>query len=172
MQNHFALFDLAPSYALDLDALHKAYVAIQRKVHPDRLIGKSEAERATLIIHSMDANDAYEALKSPLSRAEHLLALRGIIVNTDEHDTHKPSQDVLMEMLEQRESMSQLSSEVEVAQQVHALQQSLGQTEKELTALFETNRLDAAAQASIRLRYLGKALEEALSIQYRFKSHS
>lgn len=170
MQNYFELLGLEPSYQLDQAALQKAYVAAQQASHPDRLIGKSEQERGKAILLSMDANDAYEALKSPLLRAQHLLELKGIIVNADGADTHKPNQALLMEMLELREGMAEASSEADAAKQVQDIKAAMKQIEVALTELFAQNDDEATAQQVIRLRYFGKALEEAMSVQYRLKA--
>ncbi len=171
MQNYFNLLGMPESYALDLGALQKAYVSAQQTAHPDRMVGKSDAQRAKAIQVSMDANDAYETLKNPLTRAQHLLELRGVVVNADERDTHKPSQALLMEMLELREEMAAASSEAEIAKFAQDIKLAMKNTEGELEQLFAQENTDAAAQAVIRLRYYGKALEEAMSIHYRIKSH-
>lgn len=170
MQNYFQLLGLEPAYKLDQSALQKAYVSAQQTSHPDRMIGKSEAERARAIQASMDANDAYETLKNPLDRAQHLLALEGIIVNSDERDTHKPSQGLLMEMLELREAMHESQSEAEIAKYAQDIKAAMKQTEANLADFFAKNAHEEAAQAAIRLRYYGKALEEAMGIQYRLRA--
>jgi molecular chaperone HscB len=168
----FELLGFPESYALDLADLQRAYVKAQQGAHPDRMIGKSEDERAKAALASMDANEAYETLKNPLTRAQHLLELQGIIVNADERDTHKPSQALLMEMLELREEMAASSSEGEIAKHAQDIKTAMKQTEADLGALFEKAEREAVAQAVIRLRYYGKALEEAMSIHYRLKSHA
>ena len=170
MQNYFSLLGLEPAYQLDLAELQRSYTAAQQKFHPDRLIGKSEAERAEAIQYSMDANDAYEVLKSPLERAQHLLLLEGIMVNADEKDTHKPNQALLMEMLELREQMHEAKSEAEIAKQAHDIKAAMKEAEQDLAQLFKQADYEQAAQKVIGLRYLGKALEEAMLIQYRLKA--
>ena len=92
-------------------------------------------------------------------------------MNADERDTHKPSQALLMEMLELREAMAASASEAEIAKHSQDIKTAMKKLEADLAGLFEKTDHDAAAQAVIRLRYYGKALEEAMSIQYRLKSH-
>ena len=169
MQNYFELFGLKPSFVLNEAALHKAYVSAQQAFHPDRLVGKPDAERAKAVQISMDANDGYEVLKSPLLRAQHLLALQGIVVNADEKDTHAPSQALLMETLELREALAEADGEPEIARHVHDIKAAMKQTEKELSESFVSQNYDGAAQLTIKMRYLGKALEDALMQHYRIK---
>lgn len=172
MQNYFQLLGVEERFTLDASTLNKAYMAAQQRFHPDRLVGKSDAERADSVQRSMDTNDAYETLKTPLGRAEHLLALDGIIVNQDELDTHHPSQDLLMEVLELRESLAESQSEPEVAKHILDIKAAMRETEEQLMELFEQESPTKAAQATIRLRYLGKTLEEAMGLQYRLKAVS
>ena len=172
MQNYFTLLELPESYELDLAELQRAYTKAQQQYHPDRMVGKTELERAKAVQISMDANEAYEALKSPLLRAQHLLSLKGIIVNADERDTHKPDQALLMEMLELRESMAQSQSEAEIAKHAQDIKAAMKQTEAQLASMFAEKAYEEAAQAVIRLRYLGKSLEEAMSIHYQIKSRA
>ena len=113
--NYFELFELEPSFILDETALHRAYVSMQQQFHPDRMIGKSDEERAVAIQQSMDANDGYEILKDQLKRAQHLLELNGFKVNQDGQDAVRPDQSLLMEMMEMREHLEEASDELSVA---------------------------------------------------------
>ena len=80
MQNYFELLKIDAAFNLDAGALQQAYIRAQQQCHPDRMVGKSEAERAKAMQLTMDVNQAYETLKSPRRRAEHLLALQGILL--------------------------------------------------------------------------------------------
>lgn len=167
--NYFTLLGLEPSFALDEADLRKRYLAAQRESHPDRLVGKPEKERAVAIQRSMDVNEAYEALKSPLLRAQHLLELQGILVNSEGRDTVKPNQALLMEMMELREQIGEAASEADAAKAVQDLKAAMTNVTDKLLASFADNAYEDAAQQTIRLRYLGKALEEAVGVQYRLK---
>lgn len=159
MQNYFTLFDLAPTFDLDLIDLEKRYIIVQRTCHPDRLIGKPAAERQLAILRSMQANEAFDALKHPLTRARHMLQLQGIKVG-GEQDTVKPSAALLMEIMEWRE-------QIEEAETLDALQkmqtQSAERTEVLLSKLSETLRaqdFQAATQLTIALGYYLKIQDE------------
>jgi molecular chaperone HscB len=102
ISEYFSLLSLNPSFDIDLQELEKAYFAQQRLFHPDRFVGKPHAERLVALGKSADINKAYETLKNPLKRAQYLLHLQGIAVGTD-HDTVKPTQALLMEVIELRE---------------------------------------------------------------------
>lgn len=167
--DYFVLLGLNPAFALDEADLRKRYLAAQRESHPDRLVGKSERERAQAVQRSMDINEAYEKLKSPLLRAEHLLALQSIFVNTDGNDTVKPSSELLVEIMELRERLADVTSEAEAAQAVRDMKTAMEQVITRLGDAFLEKNYDAAAQMTMRLRYFGKTLEEAYARQYGMK---
>ena len=170
MQNYFELLGFAPSFELNLNDLEAGYIKLQQAAHPDRQVGKSEAERIVAIEASMAANDAYEALKNPLSRAEHLLALEGIIVNADS-ETHKPTQALLMETLELRESLEDAKGDEKLLEaQMRDLKKAMQQCTDDLEEAFEAGDLEHAAQRTIKLQYLGKSLEEVHAYIYHIKA--
>ncbi|WP_137885018.1 co-chaperone HscB [Pseudomonas sp. 2FE] len=74
---HFALFDLQPSFRLNLEQLAARYRELARSVHPDRFADASEREQRLALEHSASLNEAYQTLKNAPQRARYLLALRG-----------------------------------------------------------------------------------------------
>ena len=62
MQNHFELFQLPARFALDMSALDAAYRDVQGKVHPDRFINASSAEKRVAMQWATRANEAYQTL--------------------------------------------------------------------------------------------------------------
>jgi molecular chaperone HscB len=74
---HFALFELKPSFRLDLEQLAVRYRELARNVHPDRFADASDHDQRLALEHSANLNDAYSTLKSAPKRARYLLALSG-----------------------------------------------------------------------------------------------
>lgn len=163
MTNFFALLQLEPQFALNLAALEKAYFAAQREAHPDRFVGKPEAERVAAILKSQEINDAYDTLKNPLTRAEHLL----LINSTPLPD---PAPDLLMEMMELRERLSEAESGSELAALVEEIKELARECTQELQTAFDAADYATAADETIRLSYLGKAMEEAHMFIYQLKA--
>jgi molecular chaperone HscB len=141
--NHFALLSLPEAFTLDHAALEAAYFAVQRKFHPDRFVGKPEAERLAAAQASADANKAYQTLKNPLSRAQHLLALQGVVVGTD-HDSVKPAQALLIEVMELRESPPDAKT----------LAQTIEESITRIETHYTSANWPAMAQETLRLGYL------------------
>jgi molecular chaperone HscB len=170
MDNYFIVLGLKPEFTVNLNALEERYFEIQRNVHPDRQIGKSEAERVAAIEHSMRANDAYETLKNPLTRAQHLLEIQGIFVNTED-DTQKPEPALLMEMMELREQLADAAQDgAALRGLVEDTKKAMQQCIDRLEEAFDAADYPFAANLTLRLQYLGKALEEAHMLIYRLKA--
>jgi molecular chaperone HscB len=170
MQNYFELLGVSQSFEVNLNDLEASYIILQQAAHPDRQVGKSDAERIAAIERSMAANDAYETLKKPLSRAEHLLALQGIIVNSDK-ETHKPDHALLMETLEMREALEDAKQDGRALEQhVADLKRAMQQCTEDMEEAFEARDYVHAAQRTIKLQYLGKSLEEAYAYIYHLKA--
>lgn len=149
MSDCFGLLGLTPSFEVDAKALESAYFTAQRQYHPDRFVGKPDAERIKAAQLSVDINKAYQTLKAPLKRAQYLLHLNGFEVGTDK-DTLKPSQQLLMEVMELRESPP------------HAkiLEQMADESINRIGDHYKTNNMQAMAQETLRLGYLQKTLED------------
>jgi molecular chaperone HscB len=170
MQSFFDILELPASYALDVKALEHAYFNAQRATHPDRFVGKAEAERLAAIHQSQRVNDAYETLKNPLTRAEHLLELQGIFALADDQ-SHAVPPMVLMEMMDLRERIADAAHNgAELAMVVAEIKVLAAANHESLTQAFAMADYQAATHETLRLQYLGKAMEEAHMLIYRLKA--
>lgn len=103
MQNYFSLFQLPQQFELDMAQLDTRYRQLQAEVHPDKFVNASPAERMQSMQMATLANEAYQTLKQPTSRARYLLQLQGIATD-EENNTAMPA-DFLMAQMEWREAM-------------------------------------------------------------------
>ena len=108
---HFALFDLQPSFRLDLDQLAVRYRELAREVHPDRFADASEREQRIALEKSAGLNEAYQTLKSGAKRARYLLAINGHEV-PQEVTVHDP--DFLLQQMQWREELEELQDEADL----------------------------------------------------------
>ena len=170
MQSFFDILGLPASYALDSKALEQAYFSAQRATHPDRFVGKSEVERVMAITQSQLVNDAYDTLKNPLTRAEHLLELQGIFALAEENNANVPPA-VLMEMMDLRERIADAGHEgAALAAMVGEVKALASANDKLLAEAFAAGDYQTATHETLRLQYLGKAMEEAHMLIYRLKA--
>ncbi len=162
-QNHFDLFGLPPSFALDGAALDARYRDLQAQVHPDRFAHGSDADKRLSMQWATHINEAYQTLRQPLSRARYLLHLRG--VDTEEESNTAMPPAFLMQQMEWREGIM----EARAADDVAALEHLMGQLRHERRALEGrlAEALDGAepdhpraAEAVRMLKFLEKLGEE------------
>ena len=169
MQSLFDILGLTPSFTVDLKGLEQAYFTAQRACHPDRFVGKPEADRIAAISRSQLVNDAYDTLKNPLTRAEHLLELQGLHVLADDA---KASPEILMEMMELRERIFDHGNDgAGLAAIINEIKALAAANHTALDVAFSVADYTRAAHETLRLQYLGKAMEEAHMLVYRLKAN-
>jgi len=103
--DHFALFGLAPRFAVDLAALEAAYKRVQGQVHPDRFAAGTPAERRVAMQWATQANEAYRALRDDARRAAYLCERAGVPIEAESNTAMPPA--FLMQQLEWREALDE-----------------------------------------------------------------
>ena len=103
MQNHYELFQLPQRFAVDATALDSAYRDVQSRVHPDKFVNATDAEKRVAMQWATRANEAYQTLKNPQKRAQYLCELHGVDLQT-ESNTAMPVA-FLMQQMEWREAL-------------------------------------------------------------------
>jgi molecular chaperone HscB len=161
-RNHFALFGLEPRFALDLDALNRAWRGVQSEVHPDRFAHLPATEQRAAMQWATHVNGAFQMLKSPQARAKYLLELAGEPV--DEEGRADLPAEFLMEQIEWREKVEAAAVAGDAAGLTALEQENEGamlQSHAALaTALDRDNDLAAAKQELFRLMFLVKLRAE------------
>jgi molecular chaperone HscB len=157
-RNHFELFDLPARFVVDADALERRYRALQSEVHPDRYAAADETDRRLALQSSARVNEAYQALKSPVGRAQYLLSLHGI-------DAMAASGAALpYEFLERQLERREAAERAMQAGDVAALEALLAEVradraavEAALASMLDRDAAWTAAGAQVReLAFLGK----------------
>ena len=168
MQNHFELFHLPATFALDLGALDAAYRDVQGQVHPDRFVNATDAEKRVAMQWATRANEAYQTLKNPQKRAAYLCELAGVALDV-ESNTAMPMA-FLMQQMEWREALD----DARAGKDVDALDGLDAQVRRERKQMLEQvgKQLDAgdyqgAAQGVRALMFLDKFGDE---VQYAFEA--
>jgi molecular chaperone HscB len=163
MQNHFDLFHLPQRFTIDAMALDKAYREVQSRVHPDKFVNATDAEKRVAMQWATRANEAYQILKNPFKRAAYLCELNGIDLQI-ESNTAMPG-DFLMQQMEWRESLEDAKSMMDIGV-LEKLDRELQDARKaevtQIGDLLDANDFVRAAQHVRKLMFLEKfALEIA-----------
>lgn len=158
--DHFSRLGLPVDFAVDTGELDRRYFALQRQLHPDRFATKTARERAISQSQAVALNEAYEALKDPLTRATYLLKLKGVDANPDGcHTVNDPT--LLMEQMERREALLEAVTPAEVEALAREASSHVSESEAAIAEAFAAGQLDKAGAETTRLKYLVKLVEEA-----------
>jgi len=168
MQNHFELFQLPARFDVDMDALDSAYREIQGRVHPDRFVNASDAEKRVAMQWATRANEAYQTLRNPMLRARYLCELNGVDLQT-ESNTAMPM-DFLMQQMELRETLgdARAAKDAEALDELDAL--VAGEKKSRLAQvgqLLDAGDYGQAAQGVRALMFLDKFADE---LHYAFEA--
>jgi molecular chaperone HscB len=162
-RNHFSLFGLPIRFALDSEALDRAWRAVQTAVHPDRFAAGSDAQRLLALQYSTRINEAHQVLRDPLRRAAYLCELNGVDVDA-ERNTAMP-EDFLIQQMEWRESLEDAAQAGDLrglAQLEQEVDGATSETELLLEHLLDRSEPDfqrAAAEVR-RMMFLAKFSEQ------------
>ena len=75
MTDHFALLNEPRRPWVDPDSLKQRFLALSAEVHPDRVHNSGDSEKQRAQERYTDLNAAYNCLREPKSRLQHLLEL-------------------------------------------------------------------------------------------------
>lgn len=140
MKNHFELFQMPVMFEIDSQQLDAAYREIQGRVHPDKFVTATDAEKRVAMQWATRANEAYQTLKNPLKRAMYLCEMNGVDLAT-ESNTNMPTA-FLMQQIEWREALDE-ARDTKNQSALEQLENELIQKRGYLLSLV-TNHLNAA----------------------------
>jgi molecular chaperone HscB len=106
--DYFAFFGLPRALTIDAQDLERRFRELSRKFHPDYYYNASPTERLASLERSSYLNDAYRALRNPVSRIEHLLAIEGLPPAKSEAGTAKVPPALLEEVFALNEELDEI----------------------------------------------------------------
>lgn len=168
MIDPFETLGVEPRFDLDPTKLAERHRDLSRALHPDKYAGAPAAERRLALGRAIEVNDAFRVLKDPVRRAEALLRRAGVPVG--ETAEPKPSQALLMDMMEQREELADARRSKDLAA-VQKLADAVRAREAQVLGLLGQTIAtggDAISKALPHLgelRYLRRFLEEVSAIE-------
>ncbi|MBV70519.1 MAG: Fe-S protein assembly co-chaperone HscB [Myxococcales bacterium] len=162
--SHFDRLEMSPSYHIDTADLADRHRRLQRQFHPDRHASRSAVERRFSLEHATALNDAFRVLKDPVKRAEYMIGLRGLDMRDESNQIKLPPM-FLMEMLELREALDELSGSDTHVERGRIEHDVASRYERTLDALGAgLDGTDASivvlAQYAAQLKYLKRILED------------
>lgn len=163
-KNHFELFELPISFEVEQETLALRYRDLQRAVHPDRFANASEQEKRLSVQQAAQINEAFQVLKSPLSRARYLLELSGLPL--DDSDT-RMDPAFLMEQMELREALAEVRTKTDPFDALNRVRDDIEGRERELIASLQQGfadggheALEGARQTVRKMQFMQRLLSE------------
>ncbi|GAB5381720.1 MAG: co-chaperone HscB [Aliiglaciecola sp.] len=163
--NFFTLFGLPEQFKLDKNHLANVYKSLAQVTHPDKFSTASEQQKLLSVQKSSQVNDGYNVLKHPLSRAEHMLELRGLSLQHETKTLQDPA--FLMQQMEWREQLEDAQYAKEPMTVLEDLEQELQTQTAEQYKILEDllvssdEQSNQKAAAEIRkLKFMHKLLSE------------
>ncbi|HUL15407.1 MAG TPA: Fe-S protein assembly co-chaperone HscB [Terriglobales bacterium] len=130
--DYFSLMEMPRKLWINMGELEQKYLQLSWKLHPDKYVGTSEAERELSLKHSSELNDAYRTLRDPIARVEYLLAIEGERKEGEKKQTAPP--ELLEEVFELNESLDELREAKSSGSDLSSLKARLQTAEKNFAA--------------------------------------
>lgn len=163
--NFFDLFGLPVAFEIDVGKLSLTYKTLAQVTHPDKFANAGNAEKLMMVQKSAQVNDGFQVLKNPISRAEHILELRGIELRHEQQTIQDP--EFLMQQMEWREQLEEAEQAADPDQVLAVLDADIGVYSKAHTArlaeliLENSKQSDQDAANELRkLKFLTKLHKE------------
>jgi len=153
-QDYFSIFGLVPSCVVDLDDLRVRYRQLQQAVHPDRFAHECDRSQRLAQQQAAQVNAAYNTLKSPLLRAQYLMARAG-----QERAAERTVQDAgfLMTQIELRERLDEAANDLNTLDQLMVdVRQKIAQHQQSFAEAWQKQEWLAAQNAIDKLQFATK----------------
>ncbi len=160
--NFFELFDLPVSYGVDLTKVQQCYMALQKRVHPDKFANASDSEKSLSMQRTSWINEAKTTLEDPVLRALYLLKLKGLDISLENETTMDAV--FLMQQLEMRERLENVEKETDPLAALDLMAKEVKISTRKMmddfAAAYDSERFDDAREWIRKLQFLSKAKKE------------
>jgi molecular chaperone HscB len=161
----FKTLEIEPRFDIDLASVERRHLEMSRALHPDRFVGRPASERRLALSRAIEVNEAWRTLRDPVRRAQ--AVLEGLGIESGETSGAKADPELLMEMMEQREALSEVRAERD-ASRLASLTTAMKRRESDvLAALSDALATDppSALPHLAELRFVRRFLEEASAVE-------
>ncbi len=141
----FSFLGMPRRLVIDQAQLERRFRDLSRQFHPDYFYNASPTERLASLERSSYLNDAYRALRNPISRIEHLLAVEGLPPAKSEDGTAKVPPSLLEEVFELNEQLDEIRESRESGADPAALRERLESARKPIDLKREEHEREVEA---------------------------
>lgn len=162
----FTLFGWKADLPVAPQEVQKRYMTLQKRIHPDAMLGMSAQSQLYAPTWSASLNQAYAVLKSPLHSLRLALEIAGQKMDTIHTDTV-----ILEEGMAIQEKIARMEDqpENEIEDDLKNLRQAEERYIQEGIKTLQSNELSQATRAYLRANQIHKSLSRFLS---RLRAHT
>jgi molecular chaperone HscB len=114
--NYFELFDIPIQLKVDKQSLHKKFIELSKKYHPDYFATHTDEKQAEALEISASLNKAYKTFQNPDETIKYVLQSKGLL--EDEEKYQLPA-DFLIEMMEINEQLVEAQMDEDAEKTTH-----------------------------------------------------
>ena len=163
--DYFTMLGVPQEFDLDVEVLHRKFLALNRHAHPDYHVNKSPEVQALSLRVSATINDAYRTLKDPASRGAYLLELLGGKSSADDKAVPDGFLETMMMMQEEIEDARNTNDHEELSRLGEVLQTQRDGLLHRISGLF-AEVAPAAACVAMREDLLGEIRQRLNAVSY------
>lgn len=155
--NYFEMLGLPQAFHIDEQVLEDQYRNLQSILHPDRYANASNYERRMAAEKSSDINQAYNTLKSPSIRAQHLLEIQGVDCRQDDKTMSDP--EFLMDMLQIEDAIQdacQQSLYKEANESLAKVAARTSEAQDKFNEAWQERQMEEALDLVVKMQFLNK----------------
>jgi len=141
----FSFLGLPRRLTIDQAQLERRFRDLSRQFHPDFFYNAASSERLASLERSSYLNDAYRALRNPISRIEHLLAIEGLPSAQSEDGMAKVPSGLLEEVFALNEELDEIREARESGADPATLRERLDRARKPIDLKREQHEREVEA---------------------------
>ena len=161
MFNAYDILGLSVDFSLAPDVLEKRYLEVMQALHPDQNRTHAQTEQQTVVLAASQVNKAYQILKDPFLRAQHVWELKGGSTDSSSSSPFSPSSDFLQQSLEDREALEDACTLDHIDGLLHQALTRQSDLMSKISDDFEEAQWAQARQGIDHLAYLQKFIQRA-----------
>ncbi len=152
-KNAFEKFNLPLALTINLEELEDQYFKAQYTYHPDRLKASGKVVDEITSLYAAAFNEAYQLLKDPLTRADHLLHCLGWLSSNETLEGNQDSH-LLTFMMDLNEKIDEAVTEDAKKNLDHFIGKEIQTTWKDLENSLDLQNKTMAIKCFMKLKYL------------------
>ncbi len=166
--NFYELFGCPIGVVIDDSKLDRAFLSLQKKLHPDKFASRGVKHQEVSGQMSTMVNMAYQTIKNPVKRVQYLFKLLGIVDVLDEGES-TVSPDLLNEIFEVREKLENCKTIHEAHSILKLNCAKIREVLEELHGAFICKDYKKLADGATRLVYFTRIQDDASSKMHSFQ---